>query len=76
MDLVKKMKKCFNCFQDGHMTRKCTSRNTCFQSGCNERHHTTLHDYFLERGRLAKAKAEKKAMKVIKRPKKATNLTD
>ena len=55
-EFVKGTKKCFNCFKDGHSTRKCLSKNTCFKSDCNERHHTTLHDYFIERGRMAMAK--------------------
>ena len=37
-----------NCLKDDHFTGKCSSKNTCFQKGCNERHHTTLHDYFIE----------------------------
>ena len=30
-----------------HFTSKCKSKNTCFKEGCSAKHHTTLHDYFL-----------------------------
>ena len=49
MEMVKKWKLCFNCFQDKHQIKNCTSKNTCFRHGCKEKHHTTLHDYFLEK---------------------------
>ena len=48
-EFVKGKKLCFNCLKDDHFTGKCSSKNTFFQKGCNERHHTTLHDYFMER---------------------------
>ena len=48
-EFVKGKELCFNCLKDDHFTGKCSSKNTCFQRGCNERHHTTLHDYFMER---------------------------
>ena len=58
-EFVKGKKLCFNCLKDDHFTGKCTSRNTCFERGCNEKHHTTLHDHFTERKRQKTEKDEK-----------------
>ena len=60
-EYVKKEGRCFNCFQKGHKNPQCTSQNTCFETGCNEKHHTSLHQYFIERG--GKRKAEENAKK-------------
>ena len=43
---VVKMKRCLNCFCEGHAVSKCPSKNTCRISPCKERHHTTLHEYY------------------------------
>ena len=45
-EMVKHLKRCFNCFKEGHSSGNCSSRNTCFSHGCNEKHHTTLHEHF------------------------------
>jgi hypothetical protein len=59
---VKRSGRCSNCLQKGHKHPKCTSRNTCFESGCNEKHHTSLHQFFTEKGGTRKAdEAAKKA---------------
>ncbi|XP_057290224.1 uncharacterized protein LOC130612907 [Hydractinia symbiolongicarpus] len=42
---AKKLEMCYNCLKQDHFTSKCTSKNSCFESGCSERHHTTLHKY-------------------------------
>ena len=34
-EFVKGKKLCFNCLKDDHFTGKCSSKNTCFQRGCN-----------------------------------------
>ena len=45
-DFLKKLKLCTNCCSDGHSYSNCTSQLTCFASGCNQKHHTSLHQYF------------------------------
>ena len=45
-DLVRKSKLCFNCLQNGHTIGDCTSRYTCFEKGCSEKHHTSLHQFY------------------------------
>ena len=47
-DTAKKLKLCYNCLKKDHFTSKCKSKNSCFNKGCTERHHTTLHEYFTE----------------------------
>ncbi len=59
MEKARRYKLCFNCFNEGHAIEACESRKTCFTSGCNEKHHTTLHEYFMERGRIRKGFEEK-----------------
>ena len=56
MEYVRSLKVCFNCFRDGHMSPACTSLNRCFASGCNKKHHTTLHLYFADGGGSRKAR--------------------
>jgi hypothetical protein len=34
--------------QEGHAHTNCSSKTVCWQTGCGEKHHTTLHDYFTE----------------------------
>ena len=48
-DTAKKLKLCYNCLKKDHFTSKCTSKNSCFNTGCTQRHHTTLHKHFVER---------------------------
>ena len=57
--LVSKFKICYNCLGD-HKREDCTSTNTCFKEGCSAKHHTTLHEYFLEGMRIRKAKRQRK----------------
>ena len=57
--LVSKFKICYNCLGD-HKRDECSSTNTCFKDGCSAKHHTTLHEYFLEEARKRKAKKGKK----------------
>ena len=45
------------------MVSECSSKNTCFQPDCGKKHHTTLHEYFLERSAFLKAKRKKKKEK-------------
>ena len=45
-ELVKDLHHCFNCLKNGHSVDKCESSNTCHVKGCNEKHHTTLHEHF------------------------------
>ncbi len=40
-DLLLKHKRCFSCFEDGHMNPDCTRNIRCKE--CSERHHTLLH---------------------------------
>ena len=47
-EMAKKNKLCYNCLKKDHFTSKCQSKNNCFNAGCTERHHTTLHEYFTE----------------------------
>ena len=65
MELVRKLKICFNCLSEGHAISECPSKRTCFQSGCGKKHHTTLHEYYLERAELNKAKRKKKKAKKV-----------
>ena len=60
VELVKSIDLCFNCFKSGHKHVNCTSDNTCFVKGCGKKHHTSLHDYFLEKEKSLKAAKEKK----------------
>ena len=39
-------KLCFNCLNSGHSYPTCPSTKTCFAQGCEEQHHTLLHDHF------------------------------
>ena len=45
---VRNLKLCFNCLSNDHPSKECSSEYKCFKSGCGRRHHTTLHEYFLE----------------------------
>ncbi|XP_066916769.1 uncharacterized protein [Clytia hemisphaerica] len=47
-EMAKKLNLCYNCLKKDHFTSKCKSKNNCFNAGCDERHHTTLHEYFTE----------------------------
>ena len=58
--MVKKLVRCFNCFGEGHTSKSCPSKNLCFKAGCTERHHTSLHDYFMTKGGVCKASKSKK----------------
>jgi hypothetical protein len=42
-ELVKQHRLCFNCLHSKHRIADCKSKGTCRVSGCNVRHHTTLH---------------------------------
>ena len=57
IEVARKSKTCFNCLQRGHLVKDCTSRNTCCETGCSEKHHSSLHQYFAEK---ASASAKKK----------------
>ena len=46
-EFVRKNKLCYNCSNKDHFTSKCPSLSSCFQINCQERHHTSLHDYFV-----------------------------
>ena len=48
-EMVKELKVCTNCFNDGHQVAECTSPISCFESGCGKRHHTTLHEVYAEK---------------------------
>ena len=57
--LVKSLHWCYNCFKafkSGHASSSCSSHFTCRASGCSQKHHTILHDYFVP----AKADGDKK----------------
>lgn len=45
-ETTKKLKLWYNCLRKDHFTSRCTSKNSCFETGCSERHHTMLHKYF------------------------------
>ena len=47
LDSVKSRKLCFNCLGIGHDYSSCSSKNTCFITGCEKKHHTLLHEYFI-----------------------------
>ena len=59
-EFVKELNICFNCFQDGHKSPSYPSSNTCFRSDCGKKHHTSLHDYYTERGESRKASKRNK----------------
>lgn len=44
---VKTARLCFNCLQEGHSTRNCTSGN-CRVKNCKSKHNTLLHDSFVK----------------------------
>ena len=46
------------------MPKKCTSRYSCFSQGCNEKHHTSLHEHFQEK-RLKKDEAKERKIEKI-----------
>ena len=46
-ELVKSLKLCYNCLNNGHVLDQCTSKGTCFKKDCHDRHHTTLHKYYV-----------------------------
>ena len=46
-ELVKTLKLCYNCLSNGHVLDQCTSKGTCFTKDCHDRHHTTLHKYYV-----------------------------
>ena len=60
-EYMKKLKVCTNCCGEGHNFKNCPSQGTCFVQGCKERHHTTLHDYFL--AKKSNANKDKKNQK-------------
>ena len=60
MQTVKGFGLCFNCLTEGHSRKDCSSKHKCFESGCEHRHHTTLHGYFLERERIHRETEEKR----------------
>lgn len=41
-ELVQKSKLCFNCLRPSHSVKNCSSKTSCKNSGCNQRHHTLL----------------------------------
>ena len=66
MDVVRKLKICFNCFSESHTRQECSSKNRCFHSGCGKKHHTTLHEYYStekERNRRRRGKRDGKEKK-------------
>ena len=63
-EFMRKLKVCTNCCGEGHNFKNCPSQGTCFVQGCKERHHTTLHDYFL--AKKSNANKDKKNQKVPK----------
>ena len=46
---VKELRLCFACLKGKHGIRMCKSKYTCFVKGCNERHHTSLHEYYTQK---------------------------
>ena len=46
--LVDAHKLCINCLNDGHSVEDCSSKNTCFATGCSQKHHTSLHGYYVQ----------------------------
>ena len=60
MELVIKLKRCFNCFSHEHVVSDCSSKYSCFESECKRKHHTTLHQYFSERAEARKLKRKQK----------------
>lgn len=42
-NFVKHNKLCQNCLYHGHVTQACTSKFRCRVSGCNGKHHTSVH---------------------------------
>ncbi|XP_011691714.1 PREDICTED: uncharacterized protein LOC105452372 [Wasmannia auropunctata] len=40
-ELIRKFKRCINCFSAKHMVKECTSSRACKK--CNKKHHTLLH---------------------------------
>ena len=40
------MKCCFNCLKNDLEITECTSKITCYASGCKKKHHTSLHDHY------------------------------
>ena len=46
-EFVKNLRKCFLCFEGGHVTTACPTSNQCFR--CSKRHHTSLHGYYQQK---------------------------
>ena len=59
--LVCKSNVCFNCLGGDHKKSDCSSKNSCFHSGCTKKHHTTLHEFFTDKDE--KDRQKKKAKK-------------
>ena len=53
---AKKMQLCYNCLTKDYFTSQCKSKNSCFNAGCTEQHHTSLHEYFTESKKEESAK--------------------
>ena len=47
-DMARSLKLCYNCLSYGHVRSQCPSKGKCFQSNCDERHHTTLHEHYVK----------------------------
>ena len=48
MEVARKLKLCFNCLVVGHRMSECSSTWRCLESECEKKHHTTLHEYFVQ----------------------------
>ena len=60
MKTVRNLKLCFNCLTQGHKGEECSSRHSCFEAGCKDRHNTLLHGYFVERAKIEEKLPPKK----------------
>ena len=73
--LVSKFKICYNCLGD-HKRQDCSSKNTCFTKGCSAKHHTTLHDYFIESVKIRRKKRGKNGKDAVNKDGAAKNDKD
>ena len=48
MEVARKLKLCFNCLVVGHRMSECSSTWRCLASECEKKHHTTLHENFIQ----------------------------
>ena len=74
LQIVQRLKVCFNCIKPGHPLKDCTSEITCKAADCGEKHHTSIHKVYKELEEKAKSKSnggadDTKVVSLLRSPK-------